>query len=292
MKVSAGLVGSFLILLLISNPVSARIYKWYDRNGVVHVADRFPDQAHEKGGIFSLEEIDVSEPSGTVPSPSLLLLSAQAYWSDRRVTVIGEVRNNTSSQLVDLRLQVVGYDLSNKLFNIAWATTDPSVLDVGKSGIFKTSLEDPYQSITRVEIRWVDTENVQKTLSTVYVTKPGKESSATSQNLYTPQQETPLPSIPYYGPTGSYTTNPFISGSIMYGSVPYLSPVYVPYYIYPGTVFYNKKIFICHRCGIAPRPFRFDPPIRFNPRVIPQNLVTPIPEGKAKGGPDVHLRNR
>ncbi|HWP48373.1 MAG TPA: hypothetical protein VNM22_14505 [Candidatus Limnocylindrales bacterium] len=297
MKVSAGLVVSFLILLWVNNPVSARIYKWYDRNGVVHVANKFPDQAHEKDGVFSLEEVDVSEPSGVVSSASLSILNAQAYWSDGRVTVVGEVQNNTSSQLVDLRLQVVGYDSSNKLFNMTWVTPDPSVLDVGKSGVFKTYLEDPYQSVNRVEIRWVDAENVQRTLSTVYVTKPGTESSTTSQNVYTPRQEAPVtgapyssvPSspTPYYGTTGGY-------GSMMYGFVPYLPPVYVPYsYVYPGTVIYNKKIFICHRCGIPPKlPFRFDPPVRFNPRAMPQSPVIPIQEGKAKGGSDVYRRNR
>ena len=132
MKNISGLIFSFLILLAVSHPAFARMYKWYDQDGTVHVSDKFPDQARQKGGVFLLEEVDASESLDAIPSSELSILTSRAYRSDGQVVVVGEVQNNTPSQVEDTRLQVIAYDLPSKPFNMVWASPEPSTLGVGE----------------------------------------------------------------------------------------------------------------------------------------------------------------
>jgi hypothetical protein len=278
-----GLILSFLVFVSSSNPTFARMYKWYDRDGVIHVSDKFPDQAREKGGVFRLEEIDLSEPTNSIAVAGIIVSSARAYWSDGRVAIIGEVQNNTSAQVGDIRLQVVGYDLSNKLFNMNWAFLEPTTLGIGKSGIFKTYFEDSHQAITRIEIRLTDKGGeVKGTPITVYVTEPQTKpvrsagSPIPYEVPYAPVQEVPVstapttlipaPSYSYGSPIvypdnlpSSYGINPVILG-------------YNPYYVgLPNTIIYNKNVLICNQCTVPSRhPRRFDPPVRFAPRPLPE----------------------
>jgi len=312
MRTMVGLIFSFLILLAGNHPALAKMYKWYDREGQVHVSDRFPDQARQKGGVFRLEEVDTSESFEALPPSDLAILTSRAYRSDGQVVVVGEVQNNTASREGDIRLQVVAYDLLNKLFNAVWASPEPSTLEVGRAGIFKTYLDDPYKVITRVEIRLMDAAGgLRGTTATVYVTEPrslpekSPALTAASRNIYTPVQELPVSAIPYT--SAPYTSAPSVAPPTPYSSnltVGYsgylINPIiggYVPYsYKLPGPVIYNKtvkNVFICNSCVAHPKvPFRFEPPVRFEPRFLPEPRRVFTEPGRATLPSETYWRNR